>query len=220
MTAGLVAIVAVLAGVVYYRLRQSGLLRDDSEARFAAAMAAAGALAAAGKLDAPPVQTSPLRIAVPRSLKAEPAGEVWAARLRDRGLDEARAAPADLPGAVVLTAGALRLEVQRSARGRVAATPPAGLEGEELDAYLAAPVSLVVARVQGGTSPRARLRFAGEVLLALLEDDESLGALEVQSGAYHPKRTLTTLLELGDADGLAERLGFGAPAAGDGAPPD
>jgi hypothetical protein len=217
MIGAMLGLLVTLGAIIYFKLRQSGLLVDDSEARFAASMAAAGALAAAGKLTAAPPQTSPVRIAVPRSAKAELAGEVWAARLRDRGLEEVRVTPADVPGAVILAAGALRLEVQRSARGRIAPTPPAGLEGEELDAYLRAPAALMVARVQGGTVQRARVRFAAEVLLALLEDAESLGVLEVQSGAYHPKRSLTTLLELGDADGLAERLGFGAPAAGDGA---
>lgn len=211
----LLALLVTLGAVVYFKLRQSGLLVDDSEARFAASMAAAGALAAAGKLAASPTQTSPVRVAVPRSAKAELAGEVWAARLRDRGLDDVRVTPADVPGAVILAAGALRLEVQRSARGRIASTPPAGVEGEELQAYLSAPAALMVARVQGGTAQRARVRFAAEVLLALLEDAESLGALEVQSGAYHSKRSLTTLLELGDADGLAERLGFGDAAAGE-----
>jgi hypothetical protein len=215
IVAGFVAVLAVLCGIIYFRLRQSGLLDDDSEARFAASMAATGALAAAGKLAAPPILTSPVRIAVPRSVKADLAGEVWAARLRERDLDEVSVAPADVPGAVVIAAGPLRLEVQRTARGRAAATPPAGLEGEELAAFLAAPMALMVARVQGSGSRRARVRFAAEVLLALLEDVESLGALEVQSGAYHPKRSLTTLLELGDADGLAERLGFGASVADD-----
>ena len=215
MIGALLGLLVTLGAIVYLKLRQSGLLADDSEARFAASTAAAGALAAAGKLTAPPTQTSPVRVAVPRSAKAELAGEVWAARLRDRGLDDVRVTPADVPGAVILAAGALRLEVQRSARGRIAPTPPAGVEGEELEAYLSAPVALMVARVQGGTAQRARVRFAAEVLLALLEDAESLGALEVQGGAYHSKRSLTTLLELGDADGLAERLGFGDATAGE-----
>jgi hypothetical protein len=217
MVGALLGLLVTMGTIVYLKLRQSGLLADDSEARFAASMAATGALAAAGKLAAPPTQTSPVRVAVPRSAKAELAGEVWAARLRDRGLDEVRVTPADVPGAVILAAGALRLEVQRSARGRIAPTPPAGVEGEELEAYLSAPAALMVARVQGGTAQRARVRFAAEVLLAILEDAESLGVLQVHSGAYHPKRSLTTLLELGDADGLAERLGFAEPAAGDGA---
>ena len=214
MIGALTALLVALGSIVYFKLRSSGLLRDDSEERFASAMAATGALAMAGKLAAPPAIT-PVRVAVPRSEKAELAIDAWTARLRERGIEGARVAASDLPGALVVEAGALRLEVQRSSRGRVTPTPPPGLEGEELAAYLAAPVILTVARAQGGASARARVRFAAEVLLTLLEDAESLGALEVQSGAYHPKRSLSTLLELGDADGLAERLGLGDPSKDD-----
>ena len=190
MVAFVLVMFAVLVALGYFKLRQSGLLRDDSEERLAAQLSSLlpgprskpppslGAFRNApdpedeagsesGRAEEDEVGAVQLCAAVP------PGSAIDADRLVERLAERRGARPTctAADSAYTLQCGRLRARVQigpgSSMVGRLARA--GALEAQERRAVLQSAAVVLVDQVSGDRSPIDRARFATEVLLATLD---------------------------------------------------
>jgi hypothetical protein len=172
-------LLVVLVTVGYLKIRQSGVLRDDSEDRLAAALGPVLPTAPAAPEAAPPPQdvgsgAVQLVVSVPAGSALD--GERLAARIEARA--GARTMCSGSGSAFTVQSGKMRARVQlapgSSMVGRLARA--GALEARERRAVVESPAVLLVDRVGGDPSAVERARFATHVLAAALDlcsSDES-----------------------------------------------
>ena len=190
MLAFVLVMFVALVVTAYFKLRQSGLLRDDSEERLAAQLTSL----LPGPRSKPPPALGAFRNApdpedtgIPKSAQADdaevgavqlcaavpPGSAIDGDRLVERLAERRGARPtcSATDSAYTLVCGRLRARVQigpgSSMVGRLARA--GALEAQERRAVLQSAAVVLVDQVSGDSSPIERARFATEVLLATLD---------------------------------------------------